>query len=170
MRRLIFILVGILAIGYGLWAQETIVVGEVYDAGTGEPLSNVNIHLQGTQVGTSTNAEGLFLLRQNLEKTRTMVVSAIGYHTEQFKIEPHTQAGIDIALREKVGTLGEVFVVPQDNPALPLMEKVRARRDANRKAISTDDANVKTALYVSDIQSKHLKRALWKSLQSGMIQ
>ena len=52
--------------GYGLWAQETIVVGEVYDAGTGEPLSNVNIYLQGTHIGTSTNAEGLFMLREDL--------------------------------------------------------------------------------------------------------
>lgn len=170
MKRLIFILLGLWAMGYGLWAQETIVVGEVYDAGTGEPLSNVNIYLQGTHIGTSTNAEGLFMLREDLEKPRTMVVSAVGYHTERFKIEPHTQSGIDIALKEKVGNIGEVFVVPQDNPALPLMEKVRARRDVNRRAISTDNINGKTALYVSDIQSKHLKRALWKSLQGGMIQ
>jgi hypothetical protein len=50
------------------------------------------------------------------------------------------------------------------------MEKVRARRESNRRTISTEKANAKTALYVSDIQSKHLKRTLWKSLQSGMIQ
>ena len=170
MRRLINILLGLWVMGSSLCAQETIIVGEVYDAGTGEPLPNVNVYLQGTQMGTTTNAEGLFMLRENLEKTRTMVVSAVGYHTERFKIEPNTQSGIDIALKEKVGSIGEVFVNPQDNPALPLMEKVRARREANRRTISTEKANAKTALYVSDIQSKHLKRTLWKSLQSGMIQ
>ena len=170
MKQLIFIFLGLWAMGYGLWAQETIVVGEVYDAGTGKPLSNVNIYLQGTHIGTSTNAEGLFMLREDLKKPHTMVASAVGYHTERFKIEPHTQSGIDIALREKVGNIGEVFVVPQDNPALPLMEKVRARREVNRRAIATDNANSKTALYVSDIQSRHLKRALWKSLQGGMLQ
>lgn len=152
-----------------LLAQETIVVGEVYDANTGEPLSNVHVYLQGTQLGTTTNAEGLFLLREDLDRSRTMVVSAVGYHTERFKIEPHTQSGIDIALREKVGSLQEVFIVPGDNPALALMDKVRARRAANKRAVATSQAG-KTALYVSDIQSKHLKRALWKSLQSGMIQ
>ena len=94
-------------------------------------------------------------------------MSAVGYHTERFKIEPHTQSGIDIALREKVGSLQEVFIVPGDNPALALMDKVRARRAANKRAVATSQAG-KTALYVSDIQSKHLKRALWKSLQSGM--
>lgn len=170
MKRLIIILLGLWAMGYMLWAQETIVVGEVYDAGTGEPLSNVNIYLQGTQIGTSTNAEGLFMLRYDLEKTRTMVVSAVGYHTERIKIEPHSQSGIDIALREKVGTLAEVFVVPNEAPALSLMEKVRARRSANQRTISPNNIIGSTALYVSDIQSRHLKRALWKSLQAGMIQ
>lgn len=170
MKRFWFTIVIIMVLSICLHAQETIVVGEVYDAGTGEPLSNINIYLQGTQKGTSTNAEGLFLLREDLDRTRTMVVSAVGYHTQRFKIEPHTQVGVDVALREKVGNLGEVFVVPQDNPALPLMEKVRARRNVNRRQVTTDKASGETKLYVSDIQSKHLKRALWKSLQSGMIQ
>lgn len=170
MKQLIIILFGLWFIGSSIWAQETIVVGEVYDAGSGEPLPNVNIYLQGTQIGTSTNTDGLFMLRQNLEKARTMVVSAVGYHTERFKIEPNTHSGIDIALREKVGSLQEVFVIPQENPALLIMEKVRACREANRRAISIEKANAETALYVSDIHSKHLKRALWKSLQSGMIQ
>ena len=169
MKRLIIILFGLWTMSYGLWAQETIVVGEVYDANTGEPIPNVHIYLQGTQLGTTTNAEGLFLLRDNLERARTMVVSAVGYHTERFKIEPHTQSGIDIALREKVGSLEEVFVVPNDNPALALMERVRARRAANKRATAASTI-AKTALYVSDIQSKHLKRTLWKNLQSGMIQ
>lgn len=169
MKRLIFILFGLCAIGYGLSAQETIVVGEVYDANTGEPLPNVHVYLQGTQLGTMTNTEGLFLLREQMDKTRTMVVSAVGYHTERFKIEPYTQSGIDIALREKVGSLQEVFIIPGDNPALALMDKVRAKRAANKRAAVPCEAG-NTALYVSDIQSKHLKRTLWNSLQSGMIQ
>ena len=58
MKQLIIILFGLWFIGSSIWAQETIVVGEVYDAGSGEPLPNVNIYLQGTQIGTSTNTEG----------------------------------------------------------------------------------------------------------------
>lgn len=172
MKRLVIILFCIIGVGGKLWAQElgeTIVVGEVYDANTGEPLPNVHVYFQGTQMGTMTNAEGLFLLRENLTKTRTMVVSAVGYHTERFKIEPNTQSGIDIALREKVGNLSEVFVMPQENPALSLMEKVRARRQYNvqtRHGITQSSS----AIYVSDVQSKHLQRTLWKSLQMGMIE
>ena len=172
MKRLIGILLGIWVVcyGFGLSAQETIVVGEVYDANTGEPLSNVNIYIPGTSLGTISNLEGLFLLRGDLSRSRTMVVSAVGYHTERIKIEPHTQSGIELAMREKVGTLAEVFVVPQENPALPLMNKVRANRSRNRTSISQSNIESNTSLYISDIQAKHLKRAIWKSLQRGMIE
>ena len=132
-------------------------VGEVYDANTGEPLPNVHVYLQGTQLGTTTNAEGLFLLREDMEKARTMVVSAVGYHTERFKIEPHTQSGIDIALREKVGSLEEVFVVPDDNPAMALMDRVRARRTTNKRVVAASTAG-ETTLYVSDIQHGMVQR------------
>ena len=168
MKRLLLIL-SYMSLCLWIMAQETIVVGEVYDANTGEPIPNVHVYLQGTQIGTTTNAEGLFLLRDELERSRTMVVSAVGYHTERVKIEPNTQSGIDIALREKVGSLEEVFVLPNDNPALALMEKVRARRAANRRPVSAATTTSETTLYISDIQAKHLKRAIWNSLQSGMI-
>ena len=52
---------------------------------------------------------------------------------------------------------------------LPLMEKVRARRQQNARRY-TGDISSSTSLYVSDIQAKHLKRALWKSLQEGMVE
>lgn len=55
MKRLTIILFGLWAMSFGLWAmnhgeeiRETIVVGDVYDAYTGEPLPNVNIYFQGT--------------------------------------------------------------------------------------------------------------------------
>lgn len=168
MKRILNIIWALWAVGMSLMAQETILVGEVYDANTGQAIENVNIYLQGTQIGATSNGEGLFLLRADIDRERVMVVSAVGYHTERFKIAPHTQAGIEVALREKVGNLAEVFVLPGENPALPLMDKVRARRDANR-SVAHEAQNSETILFVSDIESKHLKRAIWKSLQRGMI-
>lgn len=169
-KRLIYIIVLSVWGALSLLAQtsETIVVGEVYDATTGEPLPNVNVYLQGTQIGTTTNAEGLFLLRGMLERKRTMVVSAVGYKTERFTVEPGQQAGVDIALKEKVGSIEEVLVLPGDNPALALMAEVRRHRHENERALSAA-VDKTTALYVSDIDSRHLRRTLWKSLQSGML-
>lgn len=175
MKKLLIILLGLCSISNYLWANEleaieTIIVGDVYDAYTGEPLPNVNIYFQGTNLGTMTNAEGMFLLRGNIDRQRTMVVSAVGYHTQRFRIEQGQQVGIEIALKEKVGSLGDVFVYPGANPALPLMDQVRRHREANKSSINTDQVNSQMALYVSDIQSKHLQRNLWKSLQLGMLQ
>ena len=178
MKRLIFILLGLWTIGYAAFSQpfpksngpETIVIGDVYDAYTGEPLSNVNIYFQGTPIGTMSNPEGMFLLRGQLDRQRTMVVSAVGYHTERFRIEAGQQVGVEVALREKVGSISDIFVFPGANPALPLMDEVRRHRQANERGIDMTQANAQTALYVSDIQAKHLQRNLWKSLQAGMIQ
>lgn len=176
MKRLIYILFGLLIMGHGLWAQsmpmtrETIVVGDVYDTYTGESLANVNIYFQGTNIGTMSNAEGMFMLRGQLEKERTMVVSAVGYHTERFRIEAGQQMGAQIGLREKIGNLGEVFVTPGENPALPLMDEVRRHRAENANMVDMNQVKTHTALYVSDIQSKHLQRSLWKSMQAGMLQ
>lgn len=149
--------------------QETIIVGEVYDGLTGEPLPNVNVYLQGTKAGTTTNAEGLFLLRTRTDRKHTLVVSAVGYRTERFTVLPGQQAGIEVALKEKVGSIGEVMVLPGENPAIALMQEVRRRRQENGKAAYTGQADRETRLYVSDIDSRHLRRALWKSLQKGMI-
>ncbi|MBQ5388450.1 MAG: carboxypeptidase-like regulatory domain-containing protein [Paludibacteraceae bacterium] len=175
MKKLVFILLGLCILLSRLWAidygsQETIVVGDVYDAYTGEALPNVNIYIQGTTIGTMSNAEGMFLLRGYIDRQRTMVVSAVGYNTERVRIEAGQQVGIDVALKEKVGNLGDVFVYPGANPALPLMDNVRRHKQNNERVVNLDQANTLTALYVSDIQSNHLQRNLWKSLQAGMLQ
>lgn len=173
MKRLLLILLAIwVGVGCIVSAQhtETIVVGEVYDNATGIPMANVHVYLQGTNIGTTTNTEGLFLLRTQLDKKRTLVVSAVGYHTERFPIEAGQQAGIEVALREKVGNIGEVFVFPGENPAIPLMENVRLHRQSNERSVDVAHADMQTSLYVSDIQAKHLQRTLWKNLQTGMLQ
>ena len=143
MKRLSHILIALLCPLY-IFSQlaETIIVGEIYDHLSGEPLPNVNVVLQGTSYGTISSPEGLFLLRCNIDKPRQMIVSAIGYHTQRFRIEPGMQVGIDIEMQEKVNSLNEVFVVPGANPALPLMEQVRKHRQYNSQLlVQTTDSN-----------------------------
>ena len=78
MKRILFILLELLVITNGLWAidnhakskqdnNETIIVGDVYDAYTGEALSNVNVYIQGTTIGTMSTQDGLFLLRGQID-------------------------------------------------------------------------------------------------------
>ena len=152
-------------------AQETVLVGDVFSAETGEPIANANIYFQGTQIGTASNADGAFLLRAEQTKKRVLVVSALGYHTQRFTIEPGTMAGVQVALKEKTAVLEEVYARPGANPALPLIAAVKSHRAENDRFMSNEavSATATTEMYISDIEAKHLKRRLWKSLQEGMI-
>lgn len=147
----------------------TTLVGQIYDSDTGEPLPNISVYIPGTSIGTATNDEGYFLLRADIAKKSRITVSGIGYRSYRFIIEPGQSAGIDIPLQEKSTQLADVLIRPGVNPALSLMERVRAARRLNDHPTDTAMAS-ETSLYLSHIEAKHLKRQLWKSMQQGMIQ
>lgn len=156
-----------------LTIAETIVVGTVTDARTGQPIENANIYYRGTQTGCASNSEGLFMLRTELTKKRTLVISAVGYKSQHYPIEPDSYMGVEILMEEKNTILDEVLLVPGNNPALPLMEQVRRHRGQNDITQNTGysyDLTEDKQLYISDIRQRHLQRYLWKSLQKGMLQ
>ena len=115
MRKRLAIL--LLALGSWLLAfpQETIIVGDVTCTETGEPIPNASIYYQASSVGTSSNEEGSFVLKSNFDKKRTLIVSAVGYRTQRFQVEPGIMAGIQVALNEKTSVLEEVYATPDDS-------------------------------------------------------
>ena len=155
-----------------LHAVETIVIGEIVNEATGEAIPNVNIHFRGTKIGTTSDEQGSYVLRVDMQAKAQLVFSAVGYYTQRFDIEPGTMAGLQVALRERAATLTEVVVAPNENPALELLRQVRAHRPENDRTMHPENVSVlqrEQTLYVSHIQKRHLRRALWRSLQSGMI-
>ena len=155
-----------------LHAVETIIVGEVVNETTGEAIPNVNIHFRGTKIGTSSDESGNYALRVDMTAKAQLVFSAVGYYTQRFDIEPGAMAGLQVALREKSAMLTEVVVAPNENPALELLRQVRAHREENDRTRHPENSAVvqrEQTLYVSHINKRHLRRALWKSLQAGMI-
>ncbi len=173
MRYLRYILVLILG-SWGLaLSAETIIVGHVFDSRTGEDISHANIYYRGTEIGCSTNEEGMFMLRTELDRKRTLVISAVGYKTQRYTIEPNQYAGLEVEMVENMLALEEVFVLPGENPALGIMEQVRKHAPQNDVARHPEVAftlEEKQNLFISDIQQRHLQRRLWKSLQRGMLQ
>ena len=152
--------------------METIIVGEVVNETTGEAIPNVNIHFRGTKIGTTSDENGSYALRVDMTAKSQLVFSAVGYFSQRFDIEPGTMAGLQVAMREKVATLTEVVVAPNENPALELLRQVRAHRQENDRTLHPENSSTlqrEQTLYVSHIQKRHLRRALWRSLQSGMI-
>ena len=150
-------------------AVETIIVGEIVNETTGEVIPNVNIHFRGTKIGTTSDENGSYALRVDMNAKSQLVFSAVGYYTQRFDIEPGTMAGLQVALREKVATLTEVVVAPNENPALELLRQVRAHRQENDRTLHPESvftAHREQTLYVSHITKRHLRRALWRSLQN----
>src|SRR6056297_3398699 len=89
-------------------AQNVEVSGTVTDAEDGSPLPGVNIILQGTSTGTSTNTDGFYSLRvPSLQDT--LVVSFVGYITQQVPI--NGRSTVDISLPPDVQQLEDVVVV-----------------------------------------------------------
>ena len=153
--------------------METIIVGEVVNEMTGEAIPNVNIHFRGTKIGTTSDESGSYALRVDMTGKAQLVFSAVGYFTQRYEIEPGTMAGLQVTMREKVATLSEIVVAPNENPALELLRQVREHRSENDRTLHPDLAFTtqrEQNLYVSHIQKRHLRRALWSSLQAGMIQ
>ena len=174
-RQQIKFIAGLLALAVfvsPLFAAETIIVGEIVNEATGEPVPNVNIHFRGTKIGTTSDEQGSYVLRVDMQAKSQLVFSAVGYYTQRFDVEPGTMAGLQVALRERAATLTEIVVAPNENPALELLRKVRAHRAENDRTLHPENVSTlqrEQTLYVSHIQKRHLRRALWRSLQSGMI-
>lgn len=84
MRKLLFLLVGILLVGGSLLAQSVRVTGKVVDP-QGIPLPNVSIVTKGASGGTTTNENGDFSL--NLPAgANALVFSFVGYESKTVAI------------------------------------------------------------------------------------
>jgi TonB-linked SusC/RagA family outer membrane protein len=91
-----------------LYGQQQTVSGSVSDVQSGETLPGVNILVKGTTTGTSTDSEGNFELTvESLQDT--LVVSFIGYQTQEISINGQTE--IDIEMQSQVFTGEEMVVV-----------------------------------------------------------
>lgn len=163
------VLCWLLTLGSSVFALETRIIGEVLSASTGEPLPNVSVYFKGTQVGTTTDENGSFYLHVELLRAARLTVSCIGYKTQRLTVEPGKDVGMQVVLEEKRNNLEEVVVLPGANPALPLMDSVRAHRRDNMPSDASMDGETDLRYFLSHITSKTLKRRLWKSLESGMI-
>jgi outer membrane receptor protein involved in Fe transport len=86
-RRPSLSLIGAL-FGLMLWTGELAgqgtgaIAGRVYDEGTSEPLAVAQIHIPSLGVGTLTNLDGRFMLRNLPPGTYDLVVELLGYTTK----------------------------------------------------------------------------------------
>jgi TonB-dependent starch-binding outer membrane protein SusC len=84
------------------------VTGQVVDAQTGESLPGVNILVQGTTTGTSTNVDGEFELTVP-SLNEVIVVTYIGYQTQVIPLDGRSEINIEMVSQAIEG--GELVVI-----------------------------------------------------------
>jgi TonB-linked SusC/RagA family outer membrane protein len=93
-----------------LFAQEKTITGKVTAKEDAQGIPGVNVVLQGTALGTTTDADGKFELRYNDPiNGKTLSFSFIGYKTQVIQIGDQTN--IDVVLESEATSLQEVVVV-----------------------------------------------------------
>ena len=102
----LFVLIISTLVAYSSFQQQ-FVVGTVTDAITGNPLPGVNVLIEGTKTGASTDLNGKFSLPKP-QNGAVITISFIGYVTE--KVTLSGQTVIDIKLSPTVLALEEVVV------------------------------------------------------------
>ncbi len=103
------------------------VSGKVIDSKTGQTLPGVTLRIKGNSLATSTGGDGTFDLKVNSEVPITLIISYIGYKTQEIKISSSKQ--ITIGLEQGSKVLNEVVVQVRkrvDNELVLLNERKTA--------------------------------------------
>lgn len=104
MQKLRLVTVFLLLASISSYAQQTI-SGAITDAG-GERLPGVNVIIQGTTTGTTSDFDGHYSLSVN--STDVLVFSFVGYETQTITVG--NQTSLNIQLAEDVSQLEEIVI------------------------------------------------------------
>jgi len=125
------------------------ITGTVKDT-SGEPLPYVNIFIENTYNGTTSNEDGDFELNASKTGNYTVVFQFLGYKTLQKKLEisqfPHA---IDVVLEEENINLNEVVIDAKENPANQIIKAAIAKRQLHLEKLNA---------YTADFYSKGIIR------------
>ena len=117
------------------------VTGRVVDSKTKESLAFVNIVINNSNTGGTTDIDGKFSLR-SLKPVRTLVLSYVGYEPRTITIGSRTK-DLLIQMVQKEIDLQEVEILPGINPAHRIIRNAIENRDIN------DPEKVKTFSYTA---------------------
>lgn len=106
MNKLLLSILFILAGNYSVLSQTLTVTGKVTSAGDGSGLPGVNIYIEGTNQGTTTDLEGIYTI--NVDRGKTLVFQMVGMKARRIVVGD--QNNIDVSLEEESKILQDVVV------------------------------------------------------------
>ena len=94
------------------------VTGTVYDATDGDPLPGVNVLVQGTTIGASTNADGEYTIENVPTGTQTIEARFVGFRTmtRQVNVQSGQTVEVNFEMSESAVNLNEVVVTGTGGP------------------------------------------------------
>ena len=147
LRFLVCLLVSIAFLGTAANAQTGKISGQVTDAATGNPLPGVNVTIEGTTQGASSNPDGYYTILNVSPGTYTVRATFIGYAQavyEGVSVNVDLTTELDIEMQEETVGLDEVVVTAED----PI---VRRDISANVANLSSDDVENMPVSSVEDV-------------------
>ncbi|MES2221459.1 MAG: carboxypeptidase-like regulatory domain-containing protein [Acidobacteriota bacterium] len=116
MKQILFLV--LISISITLSAQTGVIKGRVIDSKTLEPLPFANVFINNTTIGTTTDADGNFILKNiNRPSVFDLIVSFVGYQSVKQKI----------SLSEESLTLGEIELIASETKLSNV--EVKEKRD-----------------------------------------
>ncbi|MFC6101184.1 M1 family aminopeptidase [Olivibacter domesticus] len=129
--------------------QDVAFTGNIHVSGSVQPIANASIQLKKGKIGTSSNADGRFILNVPSQfLPDSLVVSCVGFETLVVPLTASNKERMQLTLHPIVVKLGEVMVNKRDG--LAIMKEVIARIPQNY-----DTTNIRlTASYREYIRLK----------------
>jgi TonB-linked SusC/RagA family outer membrane protein len=107
MRRLLFLVLGMLLISAQILAQNNrTITGNVTDD-NGQPVSGASVIIKNTRTGTSTDAKGSFTISV-AASAKAFVISAVGFVSQEISIG--TETTLTITLKQDASTMEQVVI------------------------------------------------------------
>jgi TonB-dependent starch-binding outer membrane protein SusC len=91
-----------------IFAQQVKLTGKVTSASDKQPMMALPVLVKGTNNGTLTDLDGNFILN-NVPKTGTIVLSMVGYKTQEIKLNGQTV--LNVEMTESIANLDEIVVI-----------------------------------------------------------
>ncbi len=137
---------------------EAQLIGKVTDT-KGEPLPYVNIYLEDSYSGTTTNDDGNYSLSVAEDTSQTVIFQFLGYKTLRKEITPISSPYIlNVVMEEETVSLDAVVISNSEDPAYRIIRNTIANRRENLDRISefTADFYSRGLWRVEDIPEKIL--------------
>ncbi len=115
MKKIIPIIWLLIFVSMQIFAQNARITGKITDEGTGNPLPGANVMIKGSYLGSATDGNGDYIIRNVAPGMHTLRVTYIGYETveEQVEVGVGETVEIDIALTLRVLEGEEVVITAQ---------------------------------------------------------